>query len=47
MPMTTDPLTLLVRALDQTEAIIVGIRDDQSSYPRRAVPGTSARWLPT
>ncbi|HEY8822141.1 MAG TPA: TIGR03086 family metal-binding protein [Dermatophilaceae bacterium] len=33
MPMTTDPLTLLVRALDQTEAIIVGIRDDQQQLP--------------
>jgi uncharacterized protein (TIGR03086 family) len=33
MPMTTDPLALLVRALDQTEAIIGGIRDDQQQLP--------------
>ena len=31
--MTTDPVTLLGRALDQTEAIIVGIRDDQLQLP--------------
>jgi len=30
---TTDPVTLLGRALDQTEAIIVGIRDDQLQLP--------------
>lgn len=31
--MTTDPVTLLARALDQTVAIIAGIRDDQQQLP--------------
>ena len=30
-PVTTDPVTLLHRALDQTGAIIAGIRDDLRS----------------
>lgn len=33
MIVTTDPLTLLSAALDQTGAIIVGIRDDQQHLP--------------
>ena len=33
MPVISDPLTLLSRALDQTEAIIVGIREDQHQLP--------------
>ena len=33
MNVTTDPLTLLSAALDQTGAIIVGIRDDQQHLP--------------
>jgi len=33
IPVTTDPVTLLGRALDQTEAIIVGIREDQQQLP--------------
>lgn len=33
MPVTTDPVTLLSRALDQTEAIIVAIRPDQHQLP--------------
>ena len=32
-PVTTDPVTLLSAALDQTGAIIVGIRDDQQHLP--------------
>jgi uncharacterized protein (TIGR03086 family) len=31
--MTTDPVSLLGRALDQTEAVIVGIREDQLQLP--------------
>jgi uncharacterized protein (TIGR03086 family) len=33
MPVTTDPVTLLLRALDQTGAIIEAIRDDQQQLP--------------
>ncbi|MHB1473801.1 MAG: hypothetical protein ACYCV4_09265 [Dermatophilaceae bacterium] len=33
MTVTTDPVTLLSAALDQTGAIIVGIRDDQQHLP--------------
>ena len=33
MPVTTDPVTLLSRALDQTGALIAGVRDDQEHLP--------------
>ena len=33
MPVNSDPVTLLSRALDQTGAIIVGIREDQHQLP--------------
>jgi uncharacterized protein (TIGR03086 family) len=33
MTVTTDPVTLLLRALDQTGAIIAGVRDDQEHLP--------------